>query len=205
MIKLIALLTMLIDHSGRIFFSNEIIFLIIGRISLPLFAWGIAMGFRRTSNFNRYALRLLMLGLVSQIPYYYLFNNMWLNVCFTLLSGLLVLRIITSKINLLYKILIVTGISIFTDIFLEYGLYAIALIVVFYYFDKSPYLIIIITITTMLGIYIYKFSSLQFFAVLSVFIIIFLRKFDLKLNKKFLYTFYPLHLTILLIISIVTI
>lgn len=48
---------MLLDHLGTIYFPDLIIFKIIGRLSFPLFAWGIAIGAERTKNM---ALRLLL-------------------------------------------------------------------------------------------------------------------------------------------------
>ena len=45
MIKLFALITMVIDHIGLVFFPNVIIFRIIGRLSMPLFAYCVARGY----------------------------------------------------------------------------------------------------------------------------------------------------------------
>ncbi|MGG4550707.1 TraX family protein, partial [Paenibacillus humicus] len=98
MIKIIAMLTMLIDHVGVVFFPNQIIFTIIGRLAFPLFCYGIANGFITTGNFNNYLLRLSMLAVISQIPYYFLFKNHYLNVCFTLAFGLLIIKLGLSRI-----------------------------------------------------------------------------------------------------------
>ena len=46
MLKLIACLTMIIDHIGVIFFPSMLIFRIIGRLSMPLFAYSLAKGFK---------------------------------------------------------------------------------------------------------------------------------------------------------------
>ena len=45
MIKLLALLTMLIDHIGVILLKDIIIFRLIGRLAMPLYAYCIARGF----------------------------------------------------------------------------------------------------------------------------------------------------------------
>ncbi|HCS73517.1 MAG TPA: conjugal transfer protein TraX, partial [Clostridiales bacterium] len=94
MIKLIAMITMLVDHIGAVFYPNALWMRIIGRVSFPLFAWGIAMGSRWTRDWKRYAARLLALALLTQIPYSLLFQNGYWNICFTLLSGLLVLKLL---------------------------------------------------------------------------------------------------------------
>ncbi len=99
LIKLVAMVTMLIDHVGAIFFPGVNELRIIGRIAFPLFCWGIASGSVRTRSLPRYALRLLLGGLVAQ-PFYMLALNhtvwQW-NVMSTLLLGLLAIIGIQKK------------------------------------------------------------------------------------------------------------
>ena len=59
-LKIIALLTMTIDHIGFLMPENTVslVFRYIGRLALPLFCFMIAEGAIHTKNFNRYALRL---------------------------------------------------------------------------------------------------------------------------------------------------
>ena len=67
-LKLIALLTMTIDHIGYLlpYSTTALIFRYIGRIALPLFCFMIAEGAIHTKNFNKYAFRLgLMASLIS--------------------------------------------------------------------------------------------------------------------------------------------
>ncbi|NLH02388.1 MAG: fimbrial assembly protein, partial [Clostridiales bacterium] len=49
-IKMLAIVTMLIDHIGAIFFPQIPLFRIIGRLSFPLFCFFIAQGVLYTSN-----------------------------------------------------------------------------------------------------------------------------------------------------------
>ena len=72
-IKLVAIITMLIDHIGYIFFPNIIIFRIIGRIAFPLFVYCVALGADYTKNINNYILKLLIFGIVTQPIYILLF------------------------------------------------------------------------------------------------------------------------------------
>ena len=108
-LRLIAILTMLIDHIGFIFFPNQPIFRIIGRFSFPLFAWGIAQGAKYTHNAAKYAWRLFVFALIAQYPYY-LFGTIApspiakLNVIFTLLLGLLAILSYRSHLSKLLKI-----------------------------------------------------------------------------------------------------
>ena len=73
-LKLIALISMLFDHVGKVmdFFypSNEIIsginnaFSIIGRIAFPIFIFLIIEGFAHTKNLKNYFLRLSIMALL---------------------------------------------------------------------------------------------------------------------------------------------
>lgn len=91
LLKLIAILTMISDHVGYIFFPKAIWMQVIGRTAFPLFCWGIVIGAEKTKDWRRYALRLLVSGLITQPIYKYAFHSdwIWLNIMFTLLLGLL--------------------------------------------------------------------------------------------------------------------
>jgi hypothetical protein len=158
MIKIIAIITMLLDHIGQVFFPNVEVFTIIGRFALPLFAWGIAKGFKRTRNFKMYTIRLFVLAVISQYPHDLLFKSDYLNICFTLLAGLLVLKLYEAKINYLLKILAILGIlAIAHSMYFEYGIYGIALIVTFYIFEGKQYLILLQAAVTIYGIVVYHY------------------------------------------------
>ena len=73
-LKLIALVFMFIDHSGKVLFNNSGDMRILGRIAFPLFVWCMVVGFSRTRSVPRYLLRILSVGLVSQ-PLYVLALN----------------------------------------------------------------------------------------------------------------------------------
>lgn len=68
-LKIIACLTMLIDHIGFLFFPDLIWLRYIGRLSMPLFAFFIAEGCRYTSNKLRYFLQIFLLGVACQSVY----------------------------------------------------------------------------------------------------------------------------------------
>ncbi len=101
-LKWIAVITMLIDHVGVVFFPEYSIIRWIGRISFPLFAFLICEGYRHTSNIWKYFLRLGIFAIISEIPYdYCLFNRIIYpysqNIFFVLLLGLLVLYLIDKE------------------------------------------------------------------------------------------------------------
>ena len=68
-LKIIACLTMLIDHIGFLLLPDLIWLRYIGRLSMPLFAFFIAEGCRYTSNKLRYFLQIFLLGVACQSVY----------------------------------------------------------------------------------------------------------------------------------------
>lgn len=69
LIRLLACLCMLIDHSGKMLFPQYPVMRIIGRLAFPLFAYGIAVGAVYTRNPAKYLSRIVLLALVSQPLY----------------------------------------------------------------------------------------------------------------------------------------
>ena len=72
MIKLIAVITMIIDHIGFVFFPELPILRIIGRIAMPLFAFSIARGFFYTRSKGKYFTLMILFAAISQIPFHFM-------------------------------------------------------------------------------------------------------------------------------------
>lgn len=101
MIKLIAAFLMLIDHIGAVLLPDIIALRIIGRLSMPLFAYCIARGFYYSDNkgtLNRYAKYLTVFAVLSQIPYYFFMPDRF-NIGFTWLLSLPVLYVVSCEIK----------------------------------------------------------------------------------------------------------
>lgn len=65
LLKLIAILTMFIDHLGAAIFPEYRSMRVIGRIAFPIFAYCIAVGCIYTRNIAKYALRVFLVGLLT--------------------------------------------------------------------------------------------------------------------------------------------
>ena len=91
-LKMIAILAMLTDHVGAVFFPHILAFRIIGRLTVPIMAFFIAEGFLKTRSVKKYGLRLLAFALISMPPYYLVFGDSPFNILFDLLLGLMVLH-----------------------------------------------------------------------------------------------------------------
>ncbi|MBQ8370229.1 MAG: hypothetical protein IJY35_09655, partial [Clostridia bacterium] len=79
-LKLIAAVTMFIDHMGLILFPGQMIFRVIGRLAFPIYAYCIAEGFRYTRNRWHYFLRIFILGAVCQIVYAFVDDHLLLGI-----------------------------------------------------------------------------------------------------------------------------
>lgn len=71
-LKLIACITMLVDHIGAVFFPGSFL-RTIGRISFPIYCYLLTEGVLHTRNQSRYGRRLLIGILLAEIPYDFLF------------------------------------------------------------------------------------------------------------------------------------
>ena len=68
-LKLIAMASMVLDHVGDNFFPGLLWMRALGRIAMPVFAFCTAEGFIHTRDKGRYLRRLLLFGLVSEVPF----------------------------------------------------------------------------------------------------------------------------------------
>ena len=69
LLRLIAMITMVIDHFGKMCFPQIPEMRLIGRLAFPLFAYGIAAGAVYTKNGTKYLSRIVLLALISQPLY----------------------------------------------------------------------------------------------------------------------------------------
>jgi hypothetical protein len=148
-IKVIALSTMFIDHAGLYFLPDLWFLRIMGRLSFILFAWLIANGARNTKDIKKYLLRLVILGVVSQYPFYLLstisyVSNIGLNIGFTLSLGLIMIMVYKSSsskyLKLFYSICILFMAALLN---VDYGLAGILSILLFYvYIDRFDLILI---------------------------------------------------------------
>lgn len=96
-LKLVAIVAMTANHSAYIFYHYlppEVlgVFFTVGGLTFPIMAFLLVEGYNHTSNIQKYATRLLVFALVSEVPFW-LFLEPKGNVLFTLLIGLIVLKL----------------------------------------------------------------------------------------------------------------
>ncbi len=147
-LKLLASVFMLIDHIGYCFYGPMIL-RIIGRLAFPIYVFQMTEGYRHTSNRLRYALRLAIFALVSQVPFGLMIEGVPfqrdLNVLFTLLIGYLSIWLLETFKHrggiLVLGLGIILGVQfLFTRDLLhaDYGQTGIPLALAFYYLCPAP-------------------------------------------------------------------
>ena len=92
-LKIIAAVTMLIDHAGLILFPEQHWMRIVGRIAFPLFAYCIAEGYRYTRHRLRYFLQIFLLGIGCQIVYYIAERDWYLGILLTFSLSILLMEL----------------------------------------------------------------------------------------------------------------
>ena len=98
-LKIIAMLSMLIDHTWIALISGNTWMNCLGRLAFPIFAFELVEGYFHTHDVKAYAKRLFLFALISEIPFdlvaggtvFYPFHQ---NVMFTLLLGLVAISAI---------------------------------------------------------------------------------------------------------------
>ncbi len=182
---------MTVDHIGAVYFPDLLILRMIGRIAFPIFAYQIAIGIIFTRSVKSYSRRVLFFAVLAQIPYMIAFQTLTFNVLFTFYLSI---KTISSK-NLFHKGLFIILASILN---IEYGIYGILLVIIFYKTYGNNKLSIIIGGLWVI-LYVFKIDvSYQLISILSI-VIIFLipaPKLKMRLSRSFFYWYYPIHLLI---------
>lgn len=219
MLKLIAVITMFIDHFGATVFGPALLRLPwvrgdaglyqhmaffyrllrqIGRLAFPIYCFLLVEGFMHTRSRTKYLLRLGLFALVSEIPFDYAIYGHWFypakqNVFFTLFLGLLVM-ILANRLKNDWGQFLIMAAGVFLGYLLktDYGARGVFLICALYLVRYAR------PIQCLMGSLIMQY---EITAPLS-FIPILLyngEKGRIKL-KYFFYWFYPVHLLLLGII-----
>ena len=139
-LKIIALVSMIIDHYGAIFHSDIDLYRIIGRLAFPIYCFLLVEGYFHTKDVKKYAKRLFIFALVSEIPFDFAFYNkiefMHQNVFFTLFIGLITMYFLDNKeekYNFSRRAILITSVLSSILLFVDYNFIGIIYILSFYF------------------------------------------------------------------------
>lgn len=213
-LKIIAILAMLIDHIGVIFYPSMItseplyyLLRIIGRIAFPIFAFVLVEGFIHTKNYQRYLGRLLIFALFTEVVFDYAFYNQFFywphqNVLFTFCIGLIILKLrerIKDDTGFLIVVMLVAALAQLLGF--DYGILGVFMIYCFYTFRTNfKHLAISIILLNLVGAMGSIDAFVQAFASVSLVFIYFYNGQKGYSLKYLFYFFYPLHLLLLKVI-----
>lgn len=226
-LKIIAYTAMLADHIGYVFFPENPIFRIIGRIAMPIFAFFISEGVRYTKSKPGYLIRLLITAAISEIPFRLCFEGQIgtsffpHNVIVTLLLGagsLMLTQVLidrkVKKIFWLMPCLASCIIAILTET--DWSYFGILMIFVFYFFkDNRKMLFIWISVilfaaclNSFLDVLITEGYSSPFNFLIHLFGVVALipieyynGKYTKSRLRYLMYLLYPLHLIVIYLIN----
>lgn len=205
-LKIIALISMFIDHYGAIFQNDVDIYRIIGRIAFPIYCFLLVEGYFHTKDVKKYAQRLFIFAIISELPFDLAFYNKLgfehQNIFFTLFIGLVTIHFLDNEKynnnnnnNIIIIIISIIMSSIFS---IDYGAVGIIYILSFYFTrDYTKLKKLYVIGLTMFIVNLIFTTTIQQFSLLSLPIIYFYN-YELGSNNKFIqkffYVAYPLHL-----------
>ncbi len=215
LLKIIAIVTMVIDHVGRILYPDLLFLQVIGRLSFPLFAYLIVLGVESTKKPRKYVITLLIFALISQVPYFLAFGIQpfeRLNILFSLFLSAVTIYYYNKR-SMLAFIPLLLSIFLMTE-----GSYYVVLTAVGMKLLKDiPKLGILALVALNLQFLFISDvgSQIQILALFAVPLVFLHIKGKLKkeilipenslaysIRKYFFYAFYPLHLALLYLITL---
>lgn len=210
MLKIIAVVTMFIDHFGAALFPQVILFRIIGRLAFPIYCFLLVEGTKYTHDMKLYMMRMGVFALISEVffdlgLYHQAVYIGHQNVFWTLLIGLGMIWFLEHPMqdmdipDVINKMIIVAVAGIAAEIFkTDYGFSGIAIIFAFYILQNQlmlKYLIVALLCIGMGGIEWVAAAALIPIALYNG-----KRGNQTRIMQYGFYAFYPAHLLLLAMI-----
>ena len=206
-LKILACVTMLIDHVGVVFFPGIMGWRIVGRLAFPIYCFLMAEGMARTRNVKKYGIRLAIGALLAEIPFDLLFYHQLTlahqSVMVTLLIGygmvVLMKQYPRFQLATLFLCAMAAG-FLHTD----YGALGVLMIGMFVLTRELKYKLVLQTV--LLGILLWYLNGywVQMCALAAMVPIALYNGRKSGHNKTvqwIFYLFYPVHMAVLLLLS----
>jgi hypothetical protein len=198
---LVAMLTMLVDHIGIVFFPDQEGWRIVGRIAMPIYAYCLVQGFRYTRSKMNYLRRMVMLALISEVPYVIALKMVNINIIGTFVICLLVLIGMERFRGKIAAIGFVTAGSVVLEVVpFDYGAYALMLVLAYKLLDTRH--LVVAHLLLNLAFVLTTGGVLQMYSIISTIFLVYrpsiyglLDKIEIK--RWVWRSFYPAHLVVL--------
>ena len=212
-LKIIAMISMAIDHIGLMFFPSVRILRYLGRIAFPIYAYMIAEGCRYTKNRKKYLSMMAAMALVFQIVYLVFMGSFYQGILVNFSLSIATIFAIDSfiknkkAINRILMSLIVFGVLFihigFPKIFSSYGFkidYNIwgLLLPVIVYFMPNKWWRALGVAATLVIMTLVSGKTMQWWSLMTLpMLLLYNEERGSKKMKYLFYIFYPLHMVII--------
>ena len=206
-LKMTAVVTMTVDHVGKVFFPDCMWMTMIGRLAFPLFCFLLTEGFVHTGNIRKYLGRLFIFALISEVPFDWALHGKpfdWdaQNVFFTLFLGLFMLYLmqLCQIRQALQAVIFLAAVALAVLLRTDYSGLGICFIFIFYQFYYRKWLKF--GLFAAVSLIVYLQAPQDYTSILAVLPMIFYNGKRGISCKYFFYIFYPAHLTVLALLRI---
>ena len=151
-LHIIAMVLMLMDHLWATLLPAQEWLTCAGRVAFPIFAFMAVEGYFHTHSFKKYALRMLIFAIISEVPFDMMYGGTWFypvhqNVIWTLLLGLLGIHLMENVRKkqkpwayvLVSAAVIIAGTILGIICMVDYYSVGILTVFVFYFFRGSKW------------------------------------------------------------------
>lgn len=221
-LKIIAMVSMALDHIGLLFFPDVAIFRILGRIAFPIFAYMIAEGCRYTKNRAKYLGMIAGMGFVFQIVYFVAMQSLYQGILVTFslaiiaiysIDGIVKSKKIWGRLAALAGLAFVAAFVVIlphvlsgTDFDIDYGVWGILLPILVYFMPSRAWKFVGVSLLLLARAIYYTVVvpiPLQWWSLLTIPLLALYNGERGKAKMKYVfYIFYPAHLVILYGIAI---
>ena len=220
-LKLIAILSMTLDHMGVHLFPGIDLFRILGRLALPIFAYMIAEGCRHTQNPRKYLLTILAMAALCQAVLFLAMGSLYQCILVTFLLSILLIQsldrartqrtggtVFAAALVWLAVFFVCLGLPKIldhTDFAIDYGLWGVLLpVFIFLGRTQKEKLLLSCGGLVLLAIFFRNLGAIQWFSLLTLpLLALYNGQRGKRRMKYFFYVYYPLHLVVIYGISLV--
>lgn len=179
--------------------SLAVLFELLVGIAISIFAFLLVEGFEKTSDYRAYLIRIIICAILSELPYDYAKTHSYINMdsqnhMFALAIGLILLygiRLVTADHNkhvLVCTVMFIAALAWCYLLHVEFGVFTVALILVYYIFRENRGLKIFLGVIVGLPMVTGIFATYPLY--------IYSGKRGVNYNKYIFYAVYPLSLVI---------